>query len=116
MEQPKSTNAGGSTILSGQTATERSGGPVLHTEQLKLVPIRLCDYEPYRAFIMPDRARYIGGPFEDEGKAWRTFVSMIGHWHIRGFGLFSVITCANDQLVGVFCNWWPLDFPEREIG
>ena len=35
---------------------------------------------------------------------------------MRGFGLFSVITCANDQLVGFFCNWWPRDFPEREIG
>ena len=52
MEQPKSTNAGGSTILSGQTATQGFAGPVLHTERLKLVPIRPCDYEPYRAFIM----------------------------------------------------------------
>ena len=71
MEQPKSTNAGGSTILSGQTATQGFAGPVLHTERLKLVPIRPCDYEPYRAFIMSDRARYIGGPFEDEGKLGR---------------------------------------------
>lgn len=116
MEQPKSTNAGGSTILSGQTATEGFAGPVLHTERLKLVPIRPCDYEPYRAFIMSDRARYIGGSFEDEGKAWRTFASMIGHWHMRGFGLFSVITRADDRLVGFIGNWWPLDFPEREIG
>ena len=30
MEQPKSTNAGGSTILSGQTVTEGFAGPVLH--------------------------------------------------------------------------------------
>ena len=87
MEQLKSVNAGGSTIFSGQTAFQRYAGPVLHTERLKLVPIRPCDYEPYRAFIMSDRARYIGGPFEDEGKAWRTFASMIGHWHMRGFGL-----------------------------
>ena len=116
MEQPKSTNAGGSTILSGQTATEGFAGPVLHTERLKLVPIRPCDYEPCRAFIMSDRARYIGGPFEDEGKAWRTFASMIGHLHMLGFGHFLVTLGTNDQLVGFVCNWWPLDFPEREIG
>ena len=117
MEEPKSTNAGGSIILSGQTVAEGFAGPVLHTERLKPVPIRPCDYEPYRAFIMSDRARYIGGPFEDEGKAWRTFASMIGHWHMRGFGLFSVITRADDdQRVGFIGNWWPLDFPEREIG
>jgi hypothetical protein len=65
---------------------------------------------------MSDRARYIGGPFEDEGKAWRTFASMMGHWHMRGYGLFSVITRADDQLVGFIGNWWPLDFPGREIG
>ena len=53
---------------------------------------------------MYDRARYIGGPFEDEGRAWRTFASMIGYWHLRGFGLFSVIMCANDQLMG-FIVW-----------
>ena len=44
MEQPKSTNAGGSTILSGQIATEGFAGPALHTERLKLVPIRPCDH------------------------------------------------------------------------
>jgi hypothetical protein len=41
---------------------------------------------------------------------------MIGHWHLRGFGLFSLIMHANDQLMGFICNWWAVDFPEREIG
>ena len=48
---------------------------------------------------MSDRARYIGGPFEDEGKAWQTSTSMNGRLHMRGIGHFSVTLRANDQLV-----------------
>ena len=33
---------------------------------------------------------------------------MIGHWHLRGFGLFSVIMRVNDQLMGFIRNWWPM--------
>jgi hypothetical protein len=58
-----------STPVSGKAPTQGFSGPTLHTERLMLVPIRPCDYVPYRAFIISDRARYIGGPFEDEGRA-----------------------------------------------
>lgn len=116
MQLPDHIDSSNRTPVSGEAPTRGFAGPTLHTERLMLVPIRPCDYVPYRAFIMSDRARYIGGPFEDEGRAWRTFASMIGHWHLRGFGLFSVIMRANDQLMGFIGNWWPVDFPEREIG
>ena len=69
MQLPDHVDSSNRIPVSGDALTQGFAGPTLHTEQLMLVPIRPCDYVPYRAFIMSDRARYIGGPFEDEGRA-----------------------------------------------
>ena len=115
MQLPDHVDSSNRIPVSGDAPTQGFAGSTLHTEQLMLVPIRRCDYVSNRALIMSDRARYIGGPFE-EGRAWWTFTTMNGHWNLRGFGLFSVIMRANDQLMGFIGNWWPVDFPEHEIG
>jgi hypothetical protein len=83
MQLPDHVDSSNRTPVSGEVPTQGFAGPTLHTARLMLVPIRPCDYASYRAFIMSDRARYIGGPFEDEGRDWRTFASMIGQWHLR---------------------------------
>ncbi|MBL6626411.1 MAG: hypothetical protein ISP39_10745 [Alphaproteobacteria bacterium] len=44
-------------------------GPVLETERLVLRPPTGDDYSGFRALIMSDRGRFIGGPLEDEGRA-----------------------------------------------
>ena len=46
-------------------------GPVLETERLVLRPPTGEDYPGFRDLIMSDRGRFIGGPLEDEGRAWR---------------------------------------------
>ncbi len=88
MQLPDHLDASNRISVIGDAPEQRFAGPTLHTESLMLVSIRPFDYVSYRAFTMFDSARYIGRPFEDEGRAWRTFASIIGHRHLRVFGLF----------------------------
>ena len=58
-----------------------------------IAPTTGDDYPGFRDLIMSDRGRFIGGPLEDEGRAWRAFASIIGHWHMRGRGTFTITDC-----------------------
>jgi RimJ/RimL family protein N-acetyltransferase len=61
----------------------------------------------------PD-SHYVGGPL-DADLAWRALAARIGHWHLRGFGLFVV----EEKATGLWCGWcglWrPHIFPEIEL-
>ena len=91
-------------------------GPVLETERLVLRPPAGDDYPGFRALIMSDRGRFIGGPLEDEGRAWRAFASIIGHWHIRGYGTFTIADPDSDAVFGLCGHWHPDEWPALELG
>ena len=91
-------------------------GPVLETERLVLRPPTGEDYPGFRDLIMSDRGRYIGGPLEDEGRAWRAFASIIGHWHMRGYGTFAVTDTDSGATLGVCGHWNPGGWPALELG
>lgn len=74
------------------------------------------DWPAARAFFMSDRAKGIGGPLS-EGQAWRALAAEIGHWDIRGYGMWVVTRRgAEDQALGMIGPWYPADWPETEIG
>ena len=41
---------------------------------------------------------------------------MIGHWVLRGFGLFIVTERGRDAPLGLVGPWFPATWPEPEIG
>ncbi len=61
--------------------------------------------------------RYIGdgGPlsFDD---AWRQLAMLIGHWELRGFGMWAVEEKATGSFVGRVGLHYPAGWPEPEIG
>ncbi|MEM6489873.1 MAG: GNAT family N-acetyltransferase [Pseudomonadota bacterium] len=90
--------------------------PVLQTERLVLTRPVPDEAEPWIAFRLSPRAVYAGGRSPDRRDAWRRFASQLGHWQIRGFGLWSVREKGSDRLLGgVGCNR-PEGWPEPEIG
>ena len=91
-------------------------GPVLETERLVLRPPNGDDYPGFRDLIMSDRGRFIGGPLEDESRAWRAFASIIGHWHMCGFGSFTITDAENGKPLGVCGHWQPAGWPALELG
>jgi RimJ/RimL family protein N-acetyltransferase len=82
--------------------------PVLETERLVMRGWSASDFEPFaRAYADADTARYIGG-VADRRLAWGHMAFHIGHWALRGFGLWVVET----RDAHAFAGWSGLFFPE----
>ena len=87
----------------------------LKTERLILRRPSASDWEGAREFYMSERSSMAGGPL-DEGKAWRQFAAIIGHWDIRGYGLWAVTEGEGKPAIGLVGPWHPIDWPETELG
>lgn len=88
---------------------------ILETERLTLRKPNAADWPAARGFYMSERSAMAGGNI-DEGRAWRRFAAIIGHWDIRGFGLSAVTVKPSDQIIGLVGQWYPGDWPEQELG
>ncbi|GHA57723.1 N-acetyltransferase [Amylibacter ulvae] len=87
---------------------------VIETERLILRAPVAKDWDQFQPFAMSERAVGIGGP-HDLGKAFRTFAAEIGHWEIRGYGMFAVTERGNGTALGLIGPWYPADWPEAEL-
>ena len=90
----------------------------LETARLVLRPFRDGDFEAYaRLFADPDVMRYLGDgqPLTRED-AWRNLAMMIGHWTLRGFGMWAVEEKSTGTLVGRVGLYEPEGWPGREVG
>ena len=66
---------------------------VVETERLILRRPLPEDAEGYTGFYLSDRAQYVGQT-DKPYKAWSYFAAEIGHWEIRGWGMFAVVERA----------------------
>lgn len=91
-------------------------GPILVTRRLILRPPGPEDLEGWAMFHAdPDTMRYLGG-VQPRSAAWRGLCGMAGSWHIRGFGMFSLILRDTGEWIGRVGPWQPEDWPAPEIG
>ncbi len=88
---------------------------VLHTAYLTLRLPGPQDARMQASFLASDRSAYVGGPMT-AGAAWRALAYMIGHWTMRGFGMWTVTLRGSDQALGLVGLYYPPDWPEREVG
>jgi RimJ/RimL family protein N-acetyltransferase len=93
-------------------------GPRLTTERLVLRMFRGDDFDAYaRIFGNPEVARYLGdGKPLDRLAAWRSLAFVLGHWALRGYGLWAVEEHATGRLVGRVGLLNPEGWPGLEIG
>jgi len=89
--------------------------PTLTTERLILRAPRLSDAAQHAAFYASDRAKFVGGPLTTE-EAWRNLGLELGHWALRGFGRWVVTEKGDDTAIGIIGLWFPVGFPEHELG
>lgn len=90
--------------------------PVIRTARLILRAPQPGDWPVWRNFMLSDRSRFVRSTAMNEGTAWRGFASVIGHWPMRGFGLFVVTRAGSDAALGGVGPWYPAGWPEPEIG
>ena len=90
----------------------------LETERLVLRMWREDDdFDAYAEICAdPEVMRYLGGKPLDRMEAWRNMATMIGHWHLRGFGHWAVIEKASRRFIGRIGFMNPEGWPGFELG
>jgi RimJ/RimL family protein N-acetyltransferase len=94
------------------------GRPELETARLRLRQFREDDLDAYaRITGDPEVMRYIGNgaPFSRDD-AWRSLSHLLGHWELRGFGLWAVEERESGALVGRIGLYRPEGWPGLEVG
>ncbi len=90
--------------------------PVIETERLVLRGFREQDLDEWAAMCADEETmRHIGGP-ADRGGAWRQMAGALGHWQLRGYGLWAVARQSDGALVGRVGAIEPEGWPRFEIG
>ncbi len=88
--------------------------PELETRRLILKAPQPEDYPDFKATFTSFRARYMGGPL-NAYETWMLYAAEIGHWEIRGFGMWMIHDKQTGETYGMAGGWQPAMWPEREI-
>ena len=89
--------------------------PVIETERLILREPRLSDLDAFMAFDASERSHHVGGPSKP-WESWSKLLATIGHWHMRGFGSWTIETKADGRIAGRISINDHIDWPEPELG
>ncbi len=89
--------------------------PTIETERLILRAPLEQDFPVYERFYADAEAsaRY-GGPLPSN-RAWHRLAADLGHWQLRGYGMWSVQERASGEMVGGCGLVWPQGWPRSEL-
>jgi RimJ/RimL family protein N-acetyltransferase len=89
--------------------------PRLGPARLRLRPWREDDLAPYARFCAnPATARFLGGACGRQ-EAWRRMAMFLGHWAMRGYGIWAIEENATGRWIGYGGLWNPAGWPEAEV-
>ena len=92
--------------------------PELQTPRLRLRGWRNEDLDAYAPMCADAEVmRYIGtGVTQTRAEAWRSMASFLGHWQLRGYGMWAVERRDTRELVGRVGFINPEGWPGFELG
>jgi RimJ/RimL family protein N-acetyltransferase len=92
--------------------------PILVTPRLRLRPFAEDDVPALHALMQdPEVMRYVGDrrvPTLPE--TWRAVAGWIGHWALRGYGIWAIEERESGAVVGRAGVIYPVDWPSPEVG
>lgn len=89
--------------------------PTVDTPDLILRGYREEDFDAFAAFGASERSRFVGGP-QDRWSSWRSFMAGIGHWALRGFGMWMIEHRETGQVAGRVGMIYNDGWDEPELG
>ena len=94
---------------------------MLTLETPRLVLREWCpeDFEPFAAMMADaDVMAFLSlsGKPMSRFEAWQALSAIIGHWSLRGFGIFAAVERRSGDLVGRIGPWYPEGWPDFELG
>ena len=92
--------------------------PTLETERLRLRAFREDDLDAFAAiYADAEVMRFIGdGNVADRDGTWRVMSLLLGHWQLRGYGIWAAEEKETGALVGRIGLWNPEGWPGLEVG
>jgi RimJ/RimL family protein N-acetyltransferase len=73
----------------------------LETTRLLLRQFRESDLDQYAAICSDAEVmRYLGGKPHSRAETWRTMAMVLGHWQLRGYGMWAAEERSSGLLVG----------------
>jgi RimJ/RimL family protein N-acetyltransferase len=93
-------------------------GHALETERLRLRMMEERDLDALAAmFGDAETMRYIGeGKVFNRNETWRSISSVLGHWLLKGYGMWAVETRATREVIGRVGFIDPEGWPGFELG
>jgi RimJ/RimL family protein N-acetyltransferase len=92
--------------------------PQLETERLRLTAFGERHFEAYASMLADaSSTRFIGdGEPLDRMNAWRSMAMLLGHWALRGYGMWAVELKDSGEFVGRVGLHNPEGWPDLELG
>lgn len=92
--------------------------PEIETSRLRLTTLSEQHFDNYAAMLAdPTCTRWIGdGHALDRKNAWRSMAMLMGHWALRGFGMWAVENRLDHDFVGRVGLMCPEGWPDVELG
>jgi ribosomal-protein-alanine N-acetyltransferase len=92
--------------------------PTLETARLRLTALSERHFDGYAAMLAdPDSTRWIGDGLPlDRTNAWRSLAMLIGHWQLRGFGMWALELKSTGEFIGRAGLIRPEGWPDMEMG
>jgi RimJ/RimL family protein N-acetyltransferase len=92
--------------------------PVIETERLRLTAFAERHFEAYASMLADSSStRFVGdGEPLDRMNAWRSMAMLLGHWQLRGFGMWAIELKDTGEFVGRVGLHRPEGWPDLELG
>ncbi|MDR2011475.1 MAG: GNAT family N-acetyltransferase [Rhodanobacter sp.] len=92
--------------------------PRIETERLRLTALGERHFEDYASMLADaSSTRFVGdGHPLDRMNAWRSMAMLLGHWSLRGYGIWAVELKDTGEFVGRVGLHNPEGWPDLELG